>query len=256
AAAIALVVLAGNPALFGGFGSRPVPEAAAPAIAASVGGTYRTDVGQRTTAVLADGSKVELNTDTELRVEFERGVRRVALLRGQALFDVAHDADRPFVVAAGGRTITALGTVFDVNLAGEGLSVTLVEGRVAIAGQAHEPGALPAEPRILVPGEQFVAIASRAEEVRPAAIERVTSWRRGRVVFENERLAEVIGEINRYSKRRLVLGDPALAELRVSGVFRTGSVANFSAALTASFPVRTVADPASDTIVVLPRQPR
>lgn len=255
AAAVALVVLVGNPARFD-VNPEPESRSAAPEMAAAAPQTYRTEVGQSATATLADGSRIELNTDTELRVDFRPGERRIALLKGQALFRVAPDKSRPFVVEAGGRTITALGTVFDVNLAGEQLSVTLVEGRVAIAEQSAGTGSLRPDARTLVPGQQLVVNRWQEVDVRPAAIERVTSWRKGRVIFEDQPLAEVIGEINRYSERRLVLGDPSLAELRVSGVFRTGSVTNFAAALSASFPVRTTVDPASNAIVVLPARAR
>lgn len=252
AASIALVFIT-VPALLPGNTTAP----AAPQPAAVVGAqqqTYSTQVGERATVKLADGSTVELNTDSLLRVDFSERARRLALVRGQAYFRVAHDESRPFEVEAAGRTITALGTVFDVKIANDGLQVTLVEGRVAVAENERESSAVRPEPRILNPGQQLTVRPWQDIVVTQSSVDRVTSWRRGRVIFEDERLGDVIAEINRYSNRRLVLGDPALADFRISGVFKTGSVSNFASALTASFPVVTTVDPASNTIVVQSRE--
>jgi len=218
--------------------------------------TYRTPIGEQATVRLADGSELHLNTDTELEVDFSPRLRRVTLVKGQAFFRVAPDKSRPFAVEAAGRTITALGTEFDVKVSGDQLQVTLVEGRVAVSrdGSAAEP--LRPEPQVLTPGQQLIVSAWQDVQVMPTSVERITSWRNGRLVFEDERLGEVIAEMNRYSNRRLVLGDPALADLRISGVFRTGSVSNFAAALSASFPVETAVDPASNTVVVRARETR
>lgn len=229
--------------------------AEAPIAALAQQQTYRTKVGERARVNLADGSEVVLNTDSELRIDFSQRIRRMSLIKGQAFFDVAHDEDRPFVVEAAGRSITALGTEFDVNLAGDELTITLIEGRVAVADE-RENGVVRPEPQILTPGQQLAFPTWRDVELRRASVERVTSWRNGRVIFEDERLGDVIAEINRYSNRRLVLGDPGLAELRISGVFRTGSVSNFATALSASFPVETAADPSSNTLVVKRRTER
>jgi transmembrane sensor len=193
---------------------------------------YSTAIGERSTIALEDGSTLVLNTATRLRVDFTRSARNVTLLSGQALFEVASDARRPFTVQAGDRRITALGTAFDVRVEAGVVRVTLLEGRVAV----EEPGR-PANREELTPGQQLLAASRGAATVRHADVERVTSWRDGRLVFENEPLAGVVAEVNRYSNRKVVLSDPALGELRISGTFRIGSPVNFISALRDYFPI-------------------
>src|SRR5690606_20728867 len=97
-----------------------------------VRGAYATRPGEQKVATLKDGSRIALNTDTRLDVRFDAGRRRIRLDRGEAMFEVAHDADRPFVVVAGDTRVQALGTVFIVRRTGDDVVVTLVKGRVAV----------------------------------------------------------------------------------------------------------------------------
>lgn len=253
AATVAIVLIAGLMLL------RPtLPPAAGdgqerPAIAQADGvRTYRTEVGQRTSIRLADGSTVDLNTASVLEVDIGASHRNLRLLRGEALFDVAHDASRPFVVQAGGQRVVALGTRFEVDVRASETRVTLVEGRVEVSRLAAEgqKAAKADEVRQLRPGELLIAAATQPFVVRTTNVDEALSWRTGRLTFTDEPLGTVVEEINRYSTRRVVLGDPTLAELRVSGVFRTGSVGDFVAALDAGFPVESRVDQASDTIVL------
>lgn len=226
-----------------------------PAAASRTGpATYLTEVGERSSITLADGSVVQLNTDSLLEVNFVEGRRGLKLLRGQALFEVAHDRNRPFVVEAGGQTITALGTAFDVHVGDHETRVTLIEGRIEVKrvnGTALFPVA--PEARKLTAGEQLVAVEERPFLVRVADVEEAVSWREGRVVFSDEPLAEVLEEINRYSTRKVVLGDSDLANLRVSGVFRPGSADRFVAALEVGFPVEAETDPRRNVVVLTAR---
>jgi transmembrane sensor len=213
--------------------------------------TYRTGIGQRSEIRLADGTVVELNADTLIRIAYSDDQRRVRLLRGQALFDVAHDPSRPFSVEADGKRITALGTAFDVRLRDGELRVTLIEGEVSVAREEGLFRPLAGgEERRLRAGEELVTAAAMPFEVRPANVTQSTSWRTGRVIFADEPLAEVVEEINRYSRRQVVLSDDSLGDLRVSGVFRAGSVNSFATALGASFPVESRYDEAEDRIVL------
>lgn len=218
---------------------RPIGDAVDPvAIAeAEPPRTLRTAVGQRSTVTLEDGSIVELNTDSLVEVRYSEGRRDLRLVRGQALFEVAHDRSRPFVVEAAGQRITALGTAFDVRLDGEEMRVTLIEGSVTVEGARPARSGHPAATRTLRPGEQFVAAADRPPVVLPIDVQQQVSWRTGRLIFSDEPLGEVIGELNRYSERKIVLADASLAELRVSGVFRAGAVGSFVSAMDAGFPV-------------------
>lgn len=241
-------------ALVGGWMLTQSPALVPQAVVSGAPATYRTEVGERSSITLADGSVVQLNTDSVLEVDYAEGRRGLKLLRGQALFEVAHDTSRPFVVDAGGQQITALGTVFDVRVGSGETRVTLIEGRIEVKrvnGTALFPVA--PEARKLTAGEQLVAVEERPFLVRAADVEKAVSWREGRVVFSNEPLVQVVEEINRYSTRKVVLGDGDLGEMRVSGVFRPGSADRFVAALEIGFPVEAELDQRRNVVVLTRR---
>ncbi|HZW15754.1 MAG TPA: FecR family protein [Brevundimonas sp.] len=241
-------------ALVGSWMFTQAPVLAPQAVSSGAAATYRTEVGERSSITLADGSVVQLNTDSLLQVDYAEGRRGLKLLRGQALFEVAHDKSRPFVVEAGGQQITALGTAFDVRVGSGETRVTLIEGRIEVKrvnGTALFPVA--PEARKLTAGEQLVALEERPFLVREADVEKAVSWREGRVVFSNEPLVQVVEEINRYSTRKVVLGDGDLGEMRVSGVFRPGSADRFVAALEIGFPVEARVDQRRDVVVLTRR---
>ena len=220
------------------------------------GNVYQTGVGQRSVVAMDDGSVVTLNTDSRLSVHYRADVRAVTLERGQALFKVAKDRARPFVVTAGGKRVTALGTEFDVRVGERLFEVTLIEGRVGVSpAQDIAPTATNAATLAeLRPGQQFVAAGSSRPLVRVADVGRVVSWRNGQIVFENERLDSAIAEMNRYSRRKVVLGDPQLASLKISGAFNAGDTHTFVEALTSYFPIQR--DPREDDRVVLESRSR
>ena len=241
-------------ALVGGWMLTQSPALVPQAVFSGAPATYRTEGGERSSITLADGSVVQLNTDSVLEVDYAEGRRGLKLLRGQALFEVAHDTSRPFVVDAGGQQITALGTVFDVRVGSGETRVTLIEGRIEVKrvnGTALFPVA--PEARKLTAGEQLVALEERPFLVREADVEEAVSWREGRVVFSNEPLVQVVEEINRYSTRKVVLGDGDLGEMRVSGVFRPGSADRFVAALEIGFPVEAELDQRRNVVVLTRR---
>lgn len=205
-----------------------------------------TAVGERSTIMLEDGSTVNLNTNTSVRVAFDKEERRLFLLKGQAIFKVAHDAERPFVVYAAGRRVTALGTEFEVRIDRSEFAVTLLEGKVEVddmritlaTTDQDRSAAAPVKSVELKPGERFASGSAAPATISKEALARAISWREGRLDFESEALDVIVYEINRYSHRKVVLKDPSLAELRVSGSFKAGSVENFVAALTSIYPVR------------------
>lgn len=242
AAALALA-LAGIGGTLGWLQSRP--DAARPTVAQTGPRLYQTAIGERTTVTLDDGSVVTLNTASRLRVDYSRAERGVTLLAGQVLFQVAKDKARPFIVTAGNRQVVAIGTEFEVKLEGDQVRVALLEGRVRIRRIAPAPAAAPAgsAPRIVAeeatldPGEQFV---TRRDEVRVASadVADLISWREGRVRFDDTPLVEAVAEMNRYSRTPIVIADPRIAGIRVSGAFRTGQSASFVAAVTDILPVK------------------
>lgn len=204
--------------------------------------SFQTAVGERSTVELPDGSEMVLSTDTVVRTRADRERRLVYLERGQAYFKVAHNPARPFVVAAGGKTVTALGTAFEVRLDGKQVKVTLVEGRVRVESPLPSPvhpGDRPAATAAGVSvastqavdmnaGSQLVAPARVADwRVTAANVVVETSWTRGQLIFDDASLASVVEELNRYSGKKIVLDDPALETARVSGVFRPGQVESF-----------------------------
>lgn len=191
---------------------------------------YRTGVGEQRIVELADGSTVRLDTDSVVRVRYERGQRGLSLEKGQALFTVAHDPSRPFVVSAGDAAVTAVGTVFDVRRIGDRSRVTLVSGVVDVQGSSG--GAR----KRLAAGEQ--ATLSRAAPVVEAVDSAgATAWTEGRIVFRDRPLDEAVSEVNRYLDDPIVLDAPDLAKASVNGVIRTGDRAAFVEVVVATFGV-------------------
>lgn len=202
--------------------------------------TYRTLVGERSSIALPDGSELTMNTASRVRVAFTASERRVELLEGEALFDVARAPERPFVVLAGNRRITAVGTSFGVRLPVDGadLNVTMLEGHVIVDPVGWTAGFDAPPPREeLRAGDQLVVTAAGIARVQPANLARATAWRDGRLVFDNADLADLVREANRYSATKLVVADAALARLKVGGVFRAGNPAGIADALAAYFPI-------------------
>jgi transmembrane sensor len=192
----------------------------------SVFGVYGTDIGEQRTVRLDDGSTVELNALSKVRVRFTEGRRDVALMQGQALFHVAHDETRPFVVRTEDTAVRAVGTQFDVYRKETGTTVTVVEGHVAVvsspvAGEESGSPAAPApEHEILLAADEQVTIAPkiqpRVERVRATT---ATAWTQHQLVFKATPLSEVATEFNRYNTRRLVIHGTGLTDFHVSGVY-------------------------------------
>jgi transmembrane sensor len=217
---------------------------------------YRTAKGEQRTIDLADGSVIALNTDSALIVDLTKTERRITLERGQAFFKVAKDPARPFRVFAGTYEVRALGTAFDVNRIGNTAKVTLEEGSVAIFDGVTSLGAphtLNAKPEVVLKPDQQVVMARKAP-IRIAKIDAksIAPWRYGELVLDETPLGEIVEDLNRYGGPQIVLADPGLASIRVSGMFHTGRPDLLVEALTAGFPVR-IARKTSDRIVLAPR---
>lgn len=186
---------------------------------------YATNVGQRSTVPLADGSGLTLDTNTVVAVSYGEQ-RSIQLQRGQALFDVMKGDARPFVVSAGDRRVTATGTSFDVRFDEDRVEVTLVEGSVTVEQMAPD-GRQQASTR-LRPGEKLVARVGGAATVEPVNPDTIVSWTNGTHVFRNTPLQDAIAEVNRYADSPIVLRDAALENIEVNGVFSTGRPAEFA----------------------------
>jgi transmembrane sensor len=199
--------------------------------------TFRTGVGQTATVRLRDGSVVTLDTDTIVRARETKGERLIWLTRGQAFFKVAHDRSRPFRVAAGDKVVTAVGTAFSVRVQKHAVEVTLVEGKVRVQ-EASAPPLLPtAKPPVRVAptemtaGSKLVAVQDKGWVLRPVDTAKAESWMQGQLIFEDRPLGEVAAELNRYSDRKIVIADQAVASTPITGAFATGDVNAFVSAV-------------------------
>lgn len=201
--------------------------------------TYSTGIGELRRARLADGSTISLNTSTRVRVQLDGEQRRIWLDRGQAHFTVARDPARPFRVFVGAEEVRALGTVFEVRREGDRVQVILEEGVVALfRGDEQTVLRVDAAPDlVLEPGQ--VAQLAPLEPPRATAVDlrRAGAWRQGQLIFDNDPLAEAVAEVNRYHERQIVLTDPSLRDISISGVFQTGRPEAFADSLTAAFPI-------------------
>ncbi len=197
------------------------------------GHAYSTDVGGHATAPLADGTRVELNTDTRLRADIDDAHREVWLDRGEAYFEVAHDPSRPFVVHAGARRITVLGTKFLVRREDKGVEVAVIEGKVRVDPVRQER----ARPAVLTRGDMAVAkgeatlVAARSVE----KVENELSWREGMLVFDRSTLADAVAEFNRYNRKKLVVEEGDIAGVRIGGSFEANNIDAFARLLQQAF---------------------
>jgi transmembrane sensor len=200
--------------------------------------TYSTRVGGYQRVPLEDGSVVQLNTDTLLRVNLSKSRRVVRLERGEAYFEVAHDANRPFDVVTADTTVRAVGTQFDVHRTNRGTEVTVTQGSVRVTTNDV------LVPTPLAAGESAQAQPDHLAVARVEAVElsRRLAWRVGELHFKNQPLAQVVAEFNRYNHRQLEIADAALGAVPVGGTFKVNDVESFVAALRGSLPIRVEQD--------------
>lgn len=209
-------------------------------------GAYETDVGEQRVVMLEDGTRLLLNTDTRLRVNFTAKQRTVSVVGGEAIFEVAKDPGRPFVVRVSGSEVVAVGTAFSVRYGQPSannlseVAVTLIEGQISVRPAADGPSAAisPPSPIQMKPGERLRldqaagARSTAAPKVDRPNVDQVTAWKRSEAAFDATTLSEAVAEMNRYSRTKIVLVDKlANANLRVSGSYRTGDNVGFANAV-------------------------
>jgi transmembrane sensor len=201
--------------------------------------SYSTPVGGIAAVPMSDGSEVTLNTDTKIRLEMTKTQRRVELQQGEAFFDVARDPSRPFIVTAGSKRVVAVGTKFSVRRERNELLVFVTEGRVRVEdavpmASAHD-SLLTLSAGSLARGEDDALLV---QQKTVPEIERHLSWRTGYLIFRDTPLAEAVDEFNRYNSQRIVIDDPRVAEIRVSGKFRPTQYEAFVRLMQEGFSVR------------------
>jgi transmembrane sensor len=210
--------------------------------------TYRTPVGGIASVPMADGSKVILNTDSTIKVSLTESRRRVSLEQGEAFFEVAKDPSRPFVVVAGRKRITAVGTAFSVRRDAGGIRVVVTEGKVKIeeegrgAGEKARGGA---EGPVYVTAGSVARAAQAGIFVRQqggSAVADSLSWRTGFLVFQDTSLEDAVAEFNRYNTRHIVIADPSIGAIELTGKFEPAKYEAFVRLLEDGFPIRARAD--------------
>jgi transmembrane sensor len=196
---------------------------------------YSTPVGGVSALPLPDGSQVTLNTASEIRVAVTDSERRIVLEQGEAFFNVAKDPARPFVVRVGNRRVTVVGTQFAVRRDRDELRVLVTEGKVRLESEGESP-----QRAVLLPAGAVARdgdMGVRVEQRTAQDLEEMLSWRSGFIVFQDVELAAAVHEFNRYLPRQMVIEDPAIASIRVGGMFRVSNVEAFLRILQADFPV-------------------
>lgn len=253
AASIAAVVVGG--VLFSDRGHQP----STPAQVASVSARgltrfgqndYETGAGQRLNVRLEDGTRLALSPNSAVDVGYADGQRLVRMTRGEVLFDVRHDAAHPFRVAAGERVVSDLGTRFNIQVREGETRVRLDEGSLGVT-VGGDPRVVAGAPKILVPGQELVARRGQADEVVQARTAAADAEHKV-IQFDDVSLAEAVAQMNLYTHEKLVVVDPKVAALRVSGAFRTDDPARFATTLTTLYPVRLVPLP-DGRIEIAPR---
>ncbi|HZQ39448.1 MAG TPA: FecR domain-containing protein, partial [Rhizomicrobium sp.] len=196
----------------------------------SAGEVYATGVGQQQTVRLDDGTSIELNTDSRIQARVTETGRTMRLERGEAYFEVVHDARRPFVVFAGNRKITDIGTKFSVRLDRDQVHVLVSEGEVRVESldrKSMAPTVADAGTAVVAQGNGTL-VANRA----PRDVSREMSWRSGVLVFDQETLAAAAEEFNRYNRKKVVVVGQA-REVRVGGRFRANNADVFASLIQA-----------------------
>jgi len=188
--------------------------------------TYTTDIGQRENLLLADGSQIELNTDTVLRISRGNGPKTVTLEKGEAFFNIKHDRSRTFIVKAGDSRVIDLGTKFLVRQNADHVRVALFEGsaklETAVAGA-------PARSTVLMPGDVAVASGNAMSVTKKPSdiLKDDLAWQHGEVTFHFTSLAEAAAEFNRYNQKKIVVRGADIASLEIGGTFGMHDVTQF-----------------------------
>ncbi len=208
---------------------------------------YVTDTGGYQRVVLADGSLVQLNTDSRVAVQFSADRREVRLERGEAYFDIARDPNRPFEVLAADAVVRAIGTAFSVRLHnGEQVEVLVKDGQVALSSSSPPPagrgGGRSEGPSSLSLSAGESALSKPTglaiNKLPEPELKRRLAWQTGQLAFQGDTLAFVIAEFNRYNRRQIRIADPALGQLEVAGNFKATDLDSLIAAIRRALDVR------------------
>ncbi|MDP1664311.1 MAG: FecR family protein [Methylobacter sp.] len=207
---------------------------------------YRTAKGESTSIELSDGSRIDLNTDTELSVQYTWTARSVKLERGEALFSVVHNPEKPFEVSAAGGRIQDIGTRFNIYRQADRVSVTVLEGEVSVASSQSSTT------QNLIPGQQISYDSTgQTSAISPIDIDAATAWQKGQLVFKGQPLNSVLEQLGRYHDTSLQVPDSRLQSLKVSGVFPTNNLSLALNTIAGALPIK-VSQTVTNTFVIAP----
>jgi len=197
--------------------------------------SYQTAKGGQRIETLADGSKIILNSDTKLHVTMSARERLIVLEQGEAVFEVKRNENSPFKVVAGEQLVTVLGTKFGVHRKAGEIEIAVTEGKVKVdvlgAPAGEEPSVVMKKGDIAKTNQGTILVMSQGLET----VNRELSWRQGYIIFDEMPLSEAAAEFNRYNDRMLIINDPQIADIHVSGKFKTDNLSAFVRLLTEGF---------------------
>lgn len=212
---------------------------------------YSTDIGANKTIELPDGSVVRLNTNSAVDIHYTGAERNITLQRGEAYFEVAKDARRPFTVSVGNGKVKAVGTAFNIHFDDDFVDVIVTEGVVEVetASREMQQGSVHSAianntslgTRTSLQANQIIrfgASSTEIAEIDPRQIDQELAWQRGMLIFDGHSLEEVVEEITRYTNTRIIIKDPDISTMRIGGYFKTGEIESMLEALESSFGIR------------------
>ncbi|MDF0541375.1 FecR domain-containing protein [Sphingobium sp. H39-3-25] len=201
---------------------------------------HSTGHAERALAQLADGSAITMNGETTLDVDLRANKRLIRMVRGEALFDVAKDPDRPFIIDLDGAKIEVLGTKFNVRKRQNGVELSVTEGLVSVSSGQDFIKVPAGSTAIIRLGTSAMAVAA------PSVVQQRVAWTEGFLEFDNEPLDEVLDEFNRYRRAPIMIGDPRIASTMITGRFGLNESNEFVSALESSFDIRAIAGPGGE----------
>ena len=216
------------------------------------GSILQTPPGQNEAFILPDGSRLNLGADTRVEVTLKKRSREINLLRGEAFFAVAKDRERPFTVRAGDATVTAVGTEFSVNRGADQIVVAVVEGRVLVgsgpATTKPDDKMTTTDHRQLAAGEEVLVRTAAGSPARVGDVAVTIGWQGERLAFQSEPLSRVLEDVNRYAPKPILLDDPSIGDLMITGTAVRSDIDGWLGSLQNSLPVRIVEDAQHITI--------
>jgi len=214
---------------------------------ATTSGTYQTEIGEQKHVILSDGSRLFLDTNTRVDVNFGRDMRAAELQYGRANFRVVADAWRPFIVTASSSRIAAATSILDVRQEGTQVCVLVIQGEAEV----QRPDARAIR---LIGGERFMVVANEEGQKDRPNLAPLLAWQTGQAIFENGRLSDAIAEMNRYSTMKLAIVDSDTGELRLSGIYAVGDNLSFAHSVSRLLPIKIVQE--DGRIDILPDRSR